>query len=61
VTLTTYFHAAQAVLDANGAAPVLGVADARIFHDNFHDQDISLWTAGGVLLATGVQVAWFRE
>lgn len=61
VTLTTYFHAAQAVLDANGAAPILGVADARVFHDNFHDQDISLWTADGVLLATGVQVAWFRE
>jgi hypothetical protein len=61
VTLTTYFHASGEVLAANGAAPILGVADAKIFHDNFADQDISLWTADGVLLATGVQVAWYRE
>lgn len=61
VTLTTYFHASGDVLAANGSAPVLGVADAKIFHDNFADQDISLWTADGVLLATGVQVAWFKE
>lgn len=61
VTLTTYFHAGQATLDALGAAPVLGVADSKIFHDNFHDQDISLWSEDGVLLATGVQVAWFKE
>lgn len=61
VTLTTCFHAAKAVLDANGTAPILGVADAKIFHDNFADQDVSLWTSGGVLLATGVQVAWFKE
>lgn len=61
VTLTTYFHTSGSVLTANGAAPVLGVADAKIFHDNFADQDISLWTADGTLLATGVQVAWFRE
>jgi len=61
VTLTTYFHASGEVLAANGAAPILGVADAKIFHDNFADQDISLWTADGTLLATGIQVAWFRE
>lgn len=61
VTLTTYFHTSAEALAANGSTPVLGVADAKIFHDNFADQDISLWTADGVLLATGVQVAWFRE
>lgn len=61
VTLTTYFHASKAVLAANGSAPILGVADAKIFHDNFADQDVSLWAANGTLLATGVQVAWFRE
>lgn len=61
VTLTTYFHASGEVLAANGSAPILGVADAKIFHDNFQDQDISLWTADGVLLATGAQVAWFKE
>jgi acyl-CoA thioesterase len=61
VTLTTYFHAGQAALDALGATPVLGVADAKIFHDNFADQDISLWSQEGTLLATGVQAAWFRE
>lgn len=61
VTLTTYFHTSAEVLAANGPAPILGVADAKIFHDNFADQDVSLWTADGTLLATGVQLAWFRE
>ncbi len=61
VTLTTYFHAGRAALEEIGAAPVLGVADSKIFHDNFQDQDISLWTPDGRLLATGVQMAWFRE
>lgn len=61
VTLTTYFHAGRGTLDALGAAPVLGVADAKVFHDNFADQDISLWARDGTLLATGTQLAWFRE
>lgn len=60
VTLTTYFHTGAEDLAAEGAAPVLGVADARIFHDNFADQSIELWSRQGRLLASGGQMAWFK-
>ena len=47
-------------LAAHGTAPLAGVADARVFHRSFGDQSVELWGAGGTLLATGVQIAYFR-
>jgi hypothetical protein len=61
VTLTTYFHCTQEELDDLGSSPVLGVADAQIFRRNFHDQRCQLWSADGRLLASGVQMAWYKE
>ena len=60
VSMTTYFHASGAELAAHGTAPLAGVADARVFHRSFGDQSVELWGAGGTLLATGVQIAYFR-
>lgn len=61
VTLTTYFHASEAELAGYGAAHLLGVADARVFHDSFSDQSCELWGPDGRLLASGTQLGWFRE
>lgn len=61
VSMTTYFHAMPEELAAQGARHLLGIADAKRFNANFHDQEMELWSADGVLLATGIQTVWYRE
>jgi acyl-CoA thioesterase len=60
VTLTSYFHAGEGELSAYGAPYLLGVSDARVFHDSFHDQTCELWAPDGRLLVSGTQLAWYR-
>jgi hypothetical protein len=60
VSMTTYFHASAEELAAHGTAPLAAVADARVFHRSFCDQTAELFGAGGQLLATATQVAYFR-
>lgn len=61
VSMTAYFHVDRDSLAALGSAPLLGVADANIFHAGFFDQTAELWSAGGRLLATTTQIVTFRE
>ena len=61
VSMTTYFHATGEELAAQGSAPLLGIADAKRFNANFHDQAMELWGQGGRLLANGVQTVWYKE
>ena len=61
VTMTTYFHVGSSELAQIGAVPVLGEADASVFHDCFADQTCALWSPDGRLLANGVQATWFKE
>jgi hypothetical protein len=61
VSLTTYFHVDAEELGAIGAAPLLGEADAAIFHNGFADQTCALWTTDGRLVANGVQITWYKE
>lgn len=61
VSMTTYFHATDAEYAAHGSTPLLGVADARRFVANFHDQSMELWGRDGVLLASGIQTVWYKE
>jgi acyl-CoA thioesterase len=61
VSLTTYFHVGEDELAAIGATPLLGEADAAIFHNGFADQSCALWTPDGRLLANGVQITWYKE
>ncbi len=61
VSLTSYFHADADELAAIGAAPLLGEADATIFHNSFADQTCALWTPDGRLVANGVQITWYKE
>ncbi len=60
VSMTTHFHAASDELAAHGAAPLAALADARVFHRSFCDQSVELYGAGGQLLATSTQIAYFR-
>ena len=58
--MTTYFHASADELRAHGSAPLAAHADARVFHRSFCDQSVELYGAGGQLLATAGQIAYFR-
>ncbi|RBP17762.1 thioesterase superfamily protein [Roseiarcus fermentans] len=61
VSLTTYFHVGGDELAAAGATPLIGEADAAIFHNGFADQTCALWTPDGRLVANGVQITWYKE
>ena len=60
VSMTTHFHAGADELAAHGTAPLAAVVDALVFHRSFGDQSAQLYGAGGQLLATTSQVAYFR-
>lgn len=60
VSLTTYFHADAADLAAEDMTRVLAVADAKIFHKSYGDQNGELWSPSGRLLATTTQIAYFK-
>ena len=60
VSLTTYFLGTPDEIARQGEAPVLGVATATRFQSSFADQQVELWGKDGTLLATSVQVAYFK-
>jgi acyl-CoA thioesterase len=60
VSLTTYFHADADDLAAEDTSRVLAVADAKIFHRSYGDQNGELWSPNGRLLATTTQIAYFK-
>jgi len=60
VSLTTYFHADAGDLAAEDTTRVLAVADAKIFHKSYGDQNGELWSPSGRLLATTSQIAYFK-
>jgi acyl-CoA thioesterase len=60
VSLTTYFHTDAADLAAEDITRVLAVADAKIFHRSYGDQNGELWSPSGRLLATTTQIAYFK-
>lgn len=61
VSLTTHFLATPDELFAQKDAPILAHADAHRFHGQIHDQQSSLWSTDGKVLATGNQIAWYKE
>lgn len=61
VSLTTFFHADEAAMRAQGSQHLLGVATANIFNGGFFDQTAHLWGRDGTLLATSTQVVWYRD
>lgn len=61
VSLTTYFHATPEELNRQGNAPLLAVGDCKRLNGQFNDQQIELWATDGTLLASGVQVTWYKQ
>ena len=47
-------------LAAEDITRVLAVADAKIFHKSYGDQNGELWSPNGRLLATTTQIAYFK-
>ena len=60
VSITTYFHADADDLAAEDITRVLAVADAKIFHKSYGDQNGELGSPSGRLLATTTQIAYFK-
>lgn len=61
VSMTVYFHAGTAELQASGRGFLLGQAQAQAFRNGYFDQSSQLWSEAGVLLATTHQIVYFKE
>ena len=61
MSLTTYFHADEAMLRRQDDRHVLGVARAVRFHNGYYDQSAEIWGDDGHLLASSHQMVYFRE
>jgi acyl-CoA thioesterase len=61
VSMTTYFHASQAQLSEVGTGYLLGQAQAQAFRHGFFDQTAQLWSEAGTLLATSMQLVYYKQ
>ena len=61
VSITVYFHASSAQLQATGTGHVLGQARAQEFRNGFFDQTAQLWNQAGTLLASSHQIVYYKE
>lgn len=60
VSMTTYFHASAAELEAAGSGYVLAQAQGQAFRHGFFDQAAQLWSEAGTLLVTSHQLVYFK-
>lgn len=61
VSMTVVFHADAAALAACGDSFVLGQARAHGFGQGFFDQSAHLWSDAGSLLASSLQVVYYKH
>ncbi|WCM89193.1 acyl-CoA thioesterase [Acidovorax sp. NCPPB 3576] len=61
VSLTVYFHASRAQLEATGTGFLLGQARAQEFRNGFFDQTAQLWSEAGTMLASSHQIVYYKE
>ena len=61
VSMTTYFHADQALLSAQADRYILGSARGLNFRNGYFDQTADIWSDAGQLMANSHQVVYFRE
>lgn len=61
VSMTIYFHASAAHLQATGTGYLLGQAQAQAFRHGYFDQTAQLWNERKELLATTHQVVYYKE
>jgi acyl-CoA thioesterase len=61
VTMTIYFHADLAQLQASGSGYLLGQVRAQAFRNGYFDHTAQLWSEAGVLLATTQQLVYYKN
>lgn len=61
VSITVYFHASGAQLQACGSGYVMGQARAQAFRNGYFDHTAQLWSEAGVLLATTHQIVYYKQ
>ncbi|RAU95505.1 acyl-CoA thioesterase [Mycolicibacter senuensis] len=61
ISLTTYFHADKAQVEAVGGDFVLGSAHANGFSRGYFDQSAHLWSRDGALLTSSHQLVYFKD
>jgi acyl-CoA thioesterase len=61
VSITVYFHASAAQLEATGKGYLLGQARGQEFRNGFFDQTAQLWNEAGTMLATSHQIVYYKE
>lgn len=61
VSMTVYYHADAALLQATGSAYLLGQTQAQVFRNGYFDQTAQLWSEAGDLLVTTHQVVYYKE
>lgn len=61
VTLTIYFHADTAQLQATGSGHLLAQARAQAFRNGYFDHTAQLWNQSGVLLVTTHQLVYYKN
>jgi acyl-CoA thioesterase len=61
LSLTAYLHATEQDLAAIGEDFILIECDGQVGNDGASDERSNYWSRDGRLLATSVQLAWYRE
>lgn len=61
VSMTVYFHASAAQLQAAGTGYAMAQARGQAFRHGFFDQSAQLWDEAGTLLVTSHQLVYFKE
>lgn len=61
VSMTVYFHADAAQLQATGSGHLMAQAQAQAFRNGYFDQTAQLWNDAGVLLVTTHQVVYYKD
>lgn len=60
VSMTTYFHAGSAQLQAHGDRHLFGISRGGNFRNGYFDETVEIWSHAGDLLATSHQIVYFR-
>ena len=60
VSITTHFHADTSSLARQGIRPILGAARGQRFFRGYFDQVAELWSDDGELLASSIQMVYFK-
>jgi acyl-CoA thioesterase len=61
VSITTHFHADTSSLTRQSIRPILGAARGQRFYRGYFDQVAELWSDDGELLASSIQMVYFKD